>query len=59
VLRSAASTLLALAFQLQNLAHKCPGVLSDCDAGCYNMWAHMNQWQIYTPVSTTALAPPS
>jgi hypothetical protein len=59
VLRSAASTFLALAFQLQNLAMKCPGVLSDCDAGCYNMFAHMNQWQIYTPVSTTALAPPS
>jgi hypothetical protein len=59
VLRSAASTMLALAFLLQNLAKKCPGVLSDCDAGCYNMFAHMNQWQIYTPVSTTALAPPS
>jgi hypothetical protein len=59
VLRSAASTMLALAFQLQNTAASCPGVVSDCDEACYNMFSHMNQWQIYTPVRTTAHTSPS
>ena len=59
LIRAAASTMLALVFQLQNLATKCAGARSDCDASCYNMYAHMNQWQIYTPVSSCPPPTPS
>lgn len=52
LIRSAYSTMYAVAFQLQefsNIARKCPGS-SVCDATCFNVYTHIYFWMMRTPV---------
>ena len=49
VVRSVQSTMLAVSRQLQDGARRCPGVTSRCDASCYNVFTHINQWVGFTP----------
>ncbi len=49
LLRSVASTLLVLAFQLKDGPKSCPGVSSICDASCYNPYTHIGFWNANTP----------
>jgi hypothetical protein len=52
LLRSTVSTMLALAFQLQDTAAVCPGSTSAfpfCNASCYNVFSHITLWNSYTP----------
>jgi hypothetical protein len=48
LIRSVASTMLAVAFQSQDSANVCPGS-GLCDASCYNAYTHLLQWNAYTP----------
>jgi hypothetical protein len=43
------STMLAVAFKLRNIDQDCPGVTSDCDVNCYNLYTHISVWMRYTP----------
>jgi hypothetical protein len=49
VLRSMFSTMHAVAYQLQDSAKKCPGVVTICDASCNNVFTHITQWMAHTP----------
>jgi hypothetical protein len=48
VLRSVLSTMVAVTVELRNI-DQCPGVTSQCDVNCYNLYTHMNAWMRYTP----------
>ena len=39
----------AVAYQLQDLAHRCPGVSTPCTTTCHNVFTHIQQWLIHTP----------
>jgi choline-glycine betaine transporter len=49
VIRSVQSTMLAVARQLEDGGRDCPGVTTICDASCYNVFTHINQWMTFTP----------
>jgi hypothetical protein len=49
VVRSVQSAMLAVSRQLQDAATRCPRVTSPCDASCYNVFTHINQWMVNTP----------
>jgi hypothetical protein len=51
VLRSAFSTMYAIAYELQNSgnAKNCNVGLSFCDEQCYNVYTHILQWMALTP----------
>ncbi len=49
VVRSMQSTMLAVSRQLQDVGRICPGVTTFCDASCYNVFTHINQWAARTP----------
>ena len=50
LLRAVVSTMLAVAFQLEDSAvQTCPGVQNFCDPSCHNVYAHIGQWDSYTP----------
>ena len=34
---------------LRNINQDCPGVTSDCDVNCYNLYTHISVWMRYTP----------
>ena len=55
VLRAADSTMLALAFRFQNTANRHPGVISSCDASCYNVFARIALWSSHTPEFQTTV----
>jgi hypothetical protein len=39
----------AVAYQLQDLANRCPGVSTPCTTTCHNVFTHIQQWLIHTP----------
>jgi hypothetical protein len=41
--------MLAVAFKLRNIDQDRPGVTSDCDVNCYNLYTRMSVWMRYTP----------
>jgi hypothetical protein len=47
LLRSVVSTMLAVAFQLQEGAKTCYGERSLCDASCVNVYTHIMYWNTY------------
>ena len=49
VIRSAQSTMFAVARQLQDGATRCPGVTTLCDPQCHNVFTHIHQWAARTP----------
>jgi hypothetical protein len=49
LLRSVFSTMYAVAYQLQDLANRCPGINSPCTTTCHNVFTHIQQWLIHTP----------
>jgi hypothetical protein len=51
VLRSVVSTMLAVAYQLQNSGNTCSPTANSnpCDASCTNMYTHIAWWNNYTP----------
>ena len=51
VLRSVVSTMLAVAYQLQNSGNTCSPTSNSnpCDASCTNMYTHIAWWNNYTP----------
>ncbi len=49
LVRSVYSTMRALSAQLRDVGNTCPGVISVCDASCYNVFTHMSVWMNYTP----------
>jgi hypothetical protein len=49
VVRSVQSTMAAVSRQLQDSGRICPGVTDLCDPSCNNVFAHIVQWNAYTP----------
>ena len=49
VVRSVQSTMLAVARQLQDGTNICAGVTTPCDASCFNVFTHIQQWAVRTP----------
>jgi hypothetical protein len=49
VVRSVYASMSAVSGQKEDGANECPGVTSRCDASCYNIFSHINEWLIYTP----------
>ena len=49
VVRSVQSTMIAVARQLQDGTNICAGVTSPCDASCFNLFTHIQQWAVRTP----------
>jgi hypothetical protein len=49
VVRSMFSTMFALASHLRDYDKQCPRGTDFCDAACYNVFTHINQWIFYTP----------
>ena len=39
----------AVAYQLQDLANRCPGVSTPCTTTCHNVFTHIQQCLIHTP----------
>jgi hypothetical protein len=49
LLRSAFSTMYAVAFQLRDIDKKCHEGSTYCDATCYNLYTRIAQWMNFTP----------
>jgi len=49
LLRSVFSTMNAVVSRLQNTSNACPGVISLCNASCFNTFTHIFIWMQYTP----------
>ena len=49
------SSLLAVAQKSQDGGKSCPGAIDLCDASCYNVYAHIVQWEGYTPEFLTTV----
>jgi hypothetical protein len=48
LVRSAYSTMSAVALKLQDISNKCPGV-NPCDSSCTNVFTHIALWMLFTP----------
>ncbi len=55
LLRSAVSTLTAVANQSQDSAKRCSGVTDPCDALCNNVFTRIGTWNAYTPEFVTTV----
>jgi hypothetical protein len=49
LVRSVYSTMFAVAYQLQDVSVRCPGVTSRCDPTCYKVYTLMQRWMFNTP----------
>ena len=49
LLRSAFSSMVAVAYKLRDVGKECPGVTSTCDSSCYNEYSQIARWMTFTP----------